>query len=224
MNEFKSCRLVETIAEQGEDMQGYVTEIILTLESVVDSLDSDIRPMVDFSSGGRDIFKSTPNLKDAVNKPIKDANNKDRLHPLPPVPTIESPVSGHNYHVSAPATGAGPFPARYPYDRCVSYNPSASRTAHKTNSSSPYPVTGQHHHIRGRSSTDSEGVGRGGGHAASSAAAIAAASAGSPGASSSLSRSRSAQSLKLQDQVCTFSRKLIQLSSVEFITQRSSKK
>ena len=32
-------RLVETIAEQGEDMQGYVTELILTLESVVDTVD-----------------------------------------------------------------------------------------------------------------------------------------------------------------------------------------
>ena len=32
-------RLVETIAEQGEDMQGYVTELILTLESVVDAVD-----------------------------------------------------------------------------------------------------------------------------------------------------------------------------------------
>lgn len=38
-------RLVETIAEQGEDMQGYVTELFLTLEAVVDALDSDFRPM-----------------------------------------------------------------------------------------------------------------------------------------------------------------------------------
>merc|ERR1712051_236568 len=38
-------RLVETIAEQGDDMQGYVTELFLTLEAVVDSLDSDFRPM-----------------------------------------------------------------------------------------------------------------------------------------------------------------------------------
>ena len=53
-------RLVETIAEQGDDMQGYVTELFLTLEAVVDSLDSDFRPMT------RDIFKSTPNLKDVA--------------------------------------------------------------------------------------------------------------------------------------------------------------
>lgn len=55
-------RLVETIAEQGEDMQGYVTELLLTLESAVDSLESDFRPL-DFM---KEIFKSTPNL-----------NNKD---------------------------------------------------------------------------------------------------------------------------------------------------
>merc|ERR1719147_224414 len=53
-------RLVETIAERGDDIQGYVTELILTLEAVVDTLDSDFRPM-DLS---REIFKSTPNLKE----------------------------------------------------------------------------------------------------------------------------------------------------------------
>ncbi|KAE8748600.1 furry [Frankliniella occidentalis] len=51
-------RLVETVAEQGEDMQGYVTELLLTLESAVDSLESDFRPL-DFM---KEIFKSTPNL------------------------------------------------------------------------------------------------------------------------------------------------------------------
>lgn len=55
-------RLVETVAEQGEDMQGYVTELLLTLEAAVDSLESNFRPL-DFM---REIFKSTPNL-----------NNKD---------------------------------------------------------------------------------------------------------------------------------------------------
>ncbi|XP_011494859.1 PREDICTED: protein furry [Ceratosolen solmsi marchali] len=57
-------RLIETIAEQGEDMQGYVTELLLTLEAAVDSLESDFRPL-DFM---KEIFKSTPNLnnKDAV--------------------------------------------------------------------------------------------------------------------------------------------------------------
>lgn len=36
-------RLVETVAEQGEDMQGYVTELMLTLESSVDTCSSDQR-------------------------------------------------------------------------------------------------------------------------------------------------------------------------------------
>lgn len=58
-------RLVETVAEQGEDMQGYVTELLLTLEAAVDSLDSDFRPL----DVMKDIFKSTPNLnnKDGTN-------------------------------------------------------------------------------------------------------------------------------------------------------------
>ncbi|KAL1131070.1 hypothetical protein AAG570_012307, partial [Ranatra chinensis] len=51
-------RLVETVSEQGEDMQGYVTELLLTLEAAVDSLESDFRPL-DLM---KDIFKSTPNL------------------------------------------------------------------------------------------------------------------------------------------------------------------
>lgn len=55
-------RLVETVAEQGEDMQGYVTELLLTLEAAVDSLESNFRSL-DFK---KEIFKSTPNL-----------NNKD---------------------------------------------------------------------------------------------------------------------------------------------------
>ncbi|KAK6628770.1 hypothetical protein RUM43_002586 [Polyplax serrata] len=57
-------RLVETVSEQGEDMQGYVTELLLTLEAAVDSLESDFRPL-DFM---KEIFKSTPNLnnKDSV--------------------------------------------------------------------------------------------------------------------------------------------------------------
>lgn len=51
-------RLVETVAEQGEDMQGYVTELLLTLEAAVESLESDFRPL----DCMKDFFKSTPNL------------------------------------------------------------------------------------------------------------------------------------------------------------------
>ncbi|XP_039287310.1 protein furry [Nilaparvata lugens] len=59
-------RLVETVAEQGEDMQGYVTELLLTLEAAVDSLESDFRPL-DFM---KEIFKSTPNLNNKEGGPI----------------------------------------------------------------------------------------------------------------------------------------------------------
>ena len=65
-------RLVETIAEQGEDMQGYVTELFLTLEEIVDVLDSDFRPM-DLS---KELFKSTPNLaKDNMGQDVPNKLN-----------------------------------------------------------------------------------------------------------------------------------------------------
>ncbi|XP_014783664.1 protein furry, partial [Octopus bimaculoides] len=51
-------RLVETAAEQGEDMQGYVTEIMLTLIASVDNLDLELRP----TDMMRELFLSTPNL------------------------------------------------------------------------------------------------------------------------------------------------------------------
>ncbi|KAG5899998.1 hypothetical protein JTB14_009085 [Gonioctena quinquepunctata] len=60
-------RLVETVAEQGEDMQGYVTELLLTLEAAVESLESDFRPL-DFM---KDFFKSTPNLNNKEALPFK---------------------------------------------------------------------------------------------------------------------------------------------------------
>ena len=105
-------RLVETIAEQGEDMQGYVSELFLTLEAVVDNLDSDLRPM------SRDIFKSTPNLKDVSMTPA----NQRKLSPRalvggqnmaeqemrsvsPRLIETSSPIPahpGHGYHASAP--------------------------------------------------------------------------------------------------------------------------
>lgn len=76
-------RLVETVAEQGEDMQGYVTEIMLTLEAAVDSLDSDFRP-IDFV---KELFKSTPNL------------NKDNRKSAPTIPVSQS------YHGQPPQPG-----------------------------------------------------------------------------------------------------------------------
>ncbi|XP_045464267.1 protein furry isoform X2 [Harmonia axyridis] len=60
-------RLVETVAEQGEDMQGYVTELLLTLEAAVDSLESDFRPI----DCMKEFFKSTPNLNNKETAPKK---------------------------------------------------------------------------------------------------------------------------------------------------------
>ena len=83
-------RLVETIAEQGDDMQGYVTELFLTLEAVVDSIDSDFRPM------NKDIFKSTPNLKE-----VQKMSPRQEQMPMESS-NVVSPVPGHVYHASAP--------------------------------------------------------------------------------------------------------------------------
>lgn len=68
-------RLVETVAEQGEDMQGYVTELMLTLEEGVDSLDSNLK----IDDLMREIFQSAPNIF-----------GKDNRRSAPP--PLDSPV------------------------------------------------------------------------------------------------------------------------------------
>lgn len=92
-------RLIETVAEQGEDMQGYVTELLLTLEAAVDSLDSDFRPL----DVMKDIFKSTPNL-----------NNKDGATPgkKSPSGTPGSPQTS-NYVLSAGHTRSTSYSVSY---------------------------------------------------------------------------------------------------------------
>lgn len=52
-------RLVETVAEQGEDMQGYVTELMLTLEAAVDSLDSERKVISEYV---KSLFKPSSNI------------------------------------------------------------------------------------------------------------------------------------------------------------------
>lgn len=52
-------------------LQGYVTELLLTLEAAVDSLESDFRPL-DFR---KEIFKSTPNLNNKDGVPIGVGGN-----------------------------------------------------------------------------------------------------------------------------------------------------
>ncbi|XP_041356858.1 protein furry-like isoform X3 [Gigantopelta aegis] len=69
-------RLVETVAEQGDDMQGYVTEIMLTLEAAIDNLDLDFRS-IDFM---KELFMSTPNL-------TKDGSDSRRGAMVAPKPS-----------------------------------------------------------------------------------------------------------------------------------------
>ena len=64
-----------------------MTELILTLEAAVDALDSDLRPI------GRDMFKSTPNLKDMVVTRRNMANLKVPS-PLPHPPPMNLPLQG----------------------------------------------------------------------------------------------------------------------------------
>ena len=88
-------RLVETVAEQGEDMQGYVTEIMLTLEAFVDNLDLEFRP-IDFM---RELFMSTPNLaKDQVESNRRSA--------------IICPKQQHSHHARSTSYSASVFMQR----------------------------------------------------------------------------------------------------------------
>ncbi|XP_055383655.1 protein furry isoform X2 [Condylostylus longicornis] len=91
-------RLVETVAEQGEDMQGYVTELLLTLEAAVDSLDSDFRPL----DVMKDIFKSTPNLnnKDGQGSVLPGKKSPSGAAPQSPSFAIPSHARSTSYSVS----------------------------------------------------------------------------------------------------------------------------
>ncbi|KAL0902803.1 hypothetical protein ABMA27_000593 [Loxostege sticticalis] len=91
-------RLVETVAEQGEDMQGYVTELLLTLEAAVDSLESNFRPL-DYM---RDIFKSTPNLnnKDGGPQPNGNAYAAGKRSPGVCVGCVSNHTRSTSYSVS----------------------------------------------------------------------------------------------------------------------------
>ena len=57
-------RLIETVADLNEDMQGYVCELLLTLETAVDYLDVDLRTLNIL----KELILSTPNLA-ASNSP-----------------------------------------------------------------------------------------------------------------------------------------------------------
>ncbi|KAK4300624.1 hypothetical protein Pmani_027179 [Petrolisthes manimaculis] len=170
-------RLVETVAEQGEDMQGYVTELMLTLEAAVDALDSDFRP-IEFV---RELFKSTPNL-----------NNKDRNKG-----PLGYGMMGHFYSgTSGQPPPQAPTTSPGGHIRSTSYSISYGRGKPLASPTADIKVQPE---MRGRSGTDVDSRMRHhhnqhhGHHYSSSASAAAAAT--------NLARSRSAQSLKqLADQ------------------------
>ena len=118
---------------------GYVTELFLTLEAVVDSLDSDFRPMT------RDIFKSTPNLKEqsTISGSVRGSEDPRKTSPRhvtetdraprPQSPAgmrtgqgaVISPVPGHVYHASAP-----PMNPIGRYERSHHHKPATIPTNH----------------------------------------------------------------------------------------------
>lgn len=77
-------RLVETVAEQGEDMQGYVTELMLTLESAVDSLDSERKVICEYV---KSLFKPSSSISIEANKLV---NSNPPLSSNPSQATITS--------------------------------------------------------------------------------------------------------------------------------------
>lgn len=75
-------RLVETVSEQGEDMQGYVSELMLTLEAIVDVLGRDFDSQHQASeqhpgnSNNKCLLKV--NSKEATNTGKQDDNEQER--------------------------------------------------------------------------------------------------------------------------------------------------
>lgn len=60
-------RLVETVAEPGDDMQGYVTELILTLEACVEAVVLDDSSSPQFSKDGK-VLDDDPLIADSIEK------------------------------------------------------------------------------------------------------------------------------------------------------------
>ncbi|XP_058457794.1 protein furry isoform X3 [Malaya genurostris] len=110
-------RLIETVAEQGEDMQGYVTELLLTLEAAVDSLDSDFRPL----DVMKDIFKSTPNLNNKDGAISNVYGNKRASDGLPGSPQTMTNMGsgGHTRSTSYSISYCSRKAANSPIDKQV---------------------------------------------------------------------------------------------------------
>ncbi|RWS21464.1 Protein furry-like protein, partial [Leptotrombidium deliense] len=126
-------RLVETVAEQGEDMQGYVTELMLTLEAAIESLDSEQRVISEFV---RELFKSNLNGRAPGNR--KSA---------PSIPISSDINSSHSTVCSSsfPTTAVTITPRNSCHIRSTSY--SGKRYDHSMN---------ENYTARNRSNTDSD--------------------------------------------------------------------
>lgn len=72
--------------------QGYVTELLLTLEAAVDSLETDFRPL-DMT---RDIFKSTPNLNNKDINPMVEGKQQRSTAQKAPINHRRVPPSCFN--------------------------------------------------------------------------------------------------------------------------------
>jgi len=71
--------------------QGYVTEIMLTLEAAVDNLDIDVRPMM------KELFLSTPNLVNKEQRPVcVELRKSATVTPIRHVPYYHHRSVSHN--------------------------------------------------------------------------------------------------------------------------------
>lgn len=175
-------RLVETVAEQGEDMQGYVTELMLTLESSVETLNSDQRIISDFV---RDLFKSTPNLMNKeINRksaPPLGVNAYNLLKNNQPVKT--NSLFNSNRRSNIDTSDYSSLDYRNNADRMFAnrtyhYHPSANyQIRHRSNTDSDMKINHANMHGGLAGKMNSNNL-----------------------ATANLNRSRSAQSLKMQEQ------------------------
>ncbi|XP_077984034.1 protein furry homolog-like [Glandiceps talaboti] len=123
-------RLVETVADQGEDTQGYVTEIMLTLEYAVDLLAPEIvtgemkdifRPLPEFSTSKTAFRKSTGNIMSLAASGMylgpKRSNSVSVTRLSVPSPSSADKHTEHCLHPRTRALTTGEIDAKKPMAR-----------------------------------------------------------------------------------------------------------